>query len=117
MYLLLSLNFLFFFFFLFFYFFYLKKKLRSFCYFVKGLIFLVWFYFILFYLRSFCKRVNGFFFFFGGWVGLYLVLIRRAGKVWAGGGNKGWARFWVVDYLNFFLGQGGPGLPTGSIPA
>ena len=59
----------------------------------------------------------GFFFFFWGWVGLYLVLIRRAGKVWAGGGNKGWARFWVVDYLNFFLGQGGPGLPTGSIPA
>ena len=45
-----------------------KKKLRSFCYFVKGLIFLVWFYFILFYLRSFCKRVNGFFFFF--WEGL-----------------------------------------------
>ena len=49
-----------------------KKKLRSFCYFVKGLIFLVWFYFILFYLRSFCKRVNGFFFFFFflGWAGL-----------------------------------------------
>ena len=53
----------------------------------------------------------GFFFFWGGgWVGLYLVLIRRAGKVWAGGGNKGWARFWVVDYLNFFFwAKGGLG--------